>query len=107
MTSTITSLWKTSLFLQDRKALREIVVLPLSYNEAIDCIKQINPTFSKQVAGAIVKKIDCYPFYLRQIADTDIENIFVVEGREDNIRSVEIRFEELNEPLFDRSINLV
>ena len=102
--STMTSLWKTSLFLQDRKAFEEIVVQPLGYREAVEYIRELNPTFSKQVASTLVTKIDCYPFYLRQIAEADIENIFVVEGKEDTIRSIESQFEELNALLFDPDV---
>lgn len=102
--STITSLWKTSLFLQDRKAFKEITVQPFDYKGAIEYIRERNPSFSSQVAEAIVKKIDCYPFYLRQIADADIYTIFVADGKEELIRSIETKFEELNELLFDPDV---
>ena len=99
--STMTSMWKASLFLPNRKSYKEIVILPIGQEEAVDYIKEINKKFPKEVAHTIVKKIDCYPFYLRQIADTDIENIFVCNGKEEVVRAIESRFEELNELLFD------
>ena len=102
--STKTSLWKTSLFLQNRKSYKEIIVEPIEHHEAVQYIKSINETFSKQVARTIVKKIDCYPFYLRQIADADIENIFVCDGKEEIVRAIESRFEELHELLFDPNV---
>ena len=102
--STLTSLWKTSLFLQDRKSFEEITVQPIEHNEAVKYISKINESFPKQVASAIVRKIDCYPFYLRQIADADIKTIFVCDESEEIVRAVESNFEELNELLFDANV---
>ena len=102
--SAMTSLWNTSLFLQSRKALKEIIIQPMDYHEAVGFIRGINEAFPKQVAIAIVQKIDCYPFYLKQLAHADIENIFVRDGKEEIVRAIESQFEELNDILFDPNV---
>ncbi|XP_065051165.1 uncharacterized protein LOC135680879 isoform X2 [Rhopilema esculentum] len=102
--SAVTSLKRTSLYAQNRHSSVEVVAKPLSEQEAMNFIREKDPSFSKRIANLIVSKIECFPFYLTRITERDIESAFVVDNKEDLLRYIECKFEEVEKMLYDEEV---
>ena len=102
--SAVTSLKRTGLYAQNRHSSVEVVAKPLSEQEAMNFIREKDPSFSKRIANLIVSKIECFPFYLTRITERDIESAFVVDNKEDLLRSIECKFEEVEKMLYDEEV---
>eukprot|EP00112_Aurelia_sp_Birch-Aquarium-sp1_P007260 Seg1790.7 transcript_id=Seg1790.7/GoldUCD/mRNA.D3Y31 product="hypothetical protein" protein_id=Seg1790.7/GoldUCD/D3Y31 len=91
--SCVGSLSKTSLFMQNRQSSREVKMEPLTPDDAMEFLTQVNPAFSKRAAAYIVQRIECYPVFLKQVAKADLEELFVVESKEELLRALECQFD--------------
>ena len=91
--SSVRSLSKTSLFMQNRHSSKEVKMEPMTPNNAFEFLIQVNPSFSKRAAAYIVQRIECYPVFLNQVAKADLEGLFVVDSKEELLSALECQFD--------------
>ena len=99
LVSTLWSLEDSKLFKKDRAKATEILIQSMSLDSSVNFMREVNPKLSKQVARVICQKIECIPFFLKYIAEKDLERFFVVKGKGKLLTALDCHFDEVIEDI--------